>query len=500
MNFYQPQLTYIPSSITNRAVIVYILALVGCNLLFISHPLDITWWVFGIVEVLTFFMLSNTLTKKWSYIRRSDKWFAKSVFWIAFALRLIYVLITYWFYMAQCGDAFGYEDADPVAYDEEARTIAQWLHDGNYNPIECLRVHYGLGSGRRYSVAFSDIGFPLYLSLVYFLTGNDPVFSILLMRLFNCFWGAWTVVLMYRLSQRQFGESTARMVAILCLLMPNLIYYCGTGLKEVLMVFLTVLFIERADNLMRKGKFMLLPTLGLVLIAFYMFMIRTVLAATLLLAFLTALVLSSQRVVKSGKRMSLIGISLCFLVVMVLQNTSIMGDVQSLIDVGGSGQKENMEWRSTRKDAAGNTQQFARYAGVAVFAPMIFTIPFPTMVETPGQEPQKMIHGGNFCKNIMSFFTIFALILLLKSKQWKQHVLPLAILCGYLVVLVFSNFAQSERFHQPIICFELMFAAYAISRFREKKKYNTYYVLWLGVMFIAAIAWNWFKLKGRGMI
>ncbi|MBQ0141191.1 MAG: hypothetical protein KBT06_00075 [Prevotellaceae bacterium] len=495
MNFYQPQLTYIPSTITNRAVMVYLLALVGCNLLFISHPLDITWWVFGIVEVLTFFILSNTLTKKWSYIRRGDKWFAKSVFWTAFTLRLAYVLVTYWFYMVQCGDAWGYENGDPTFYDDAARIGAQWLIDGKWNLMEMLRQNYNLGGVGR-GLQFSDTGFPIYLSLIYFLVGNDPVFSILLMRLFNCILGAWTVVLMYRLSQRHFGESTARIVAILCVLMPNLIYYCGTGLKEVLMVFLTVLFIERADNLMRRGKFMLLPTLGLVLIAFYMFMMRTVLAATLLLAFMTALVLSSQRVVKSGKRILLIGISLCFLVVMVLQNTSIMGDVQSLIEERGSGQKANMEWRSQRE----NGNQFAKYAGAAVFAPMIFTIPFPTMVETPGQEHLKMIHGGDFCKNIMSFFTIFALVLLLKNRQWKRHVLPLAIMCGYLVVLVFSKFAQSERFHQPIICFELMFAALAISRFKEKKKYNTYYVLWLGVMFIAAIAWNWFKLKGRGMI
>lgn len=28
-------------------------------------------------------------------------------------------------------------------------------------------------------------------------------------------------------------------------------------------------------------------------------------------------------------------------------------------------------------------------------APMIFVIPFPTMVETPGQENQRLINGGD---------------------------------------------------------------------------------------------------------
>ena len=132
--------------------------------------------------------------------------------------------------------------------------------------------------------------------------------------------------------------------------------------------------------------------------------------------------------------------------------------------------------------------------------PMIFTMPFPTMTETPGQENQKMIHGGNYVKNIISFFTIAALFIMLFSGNWRRYVLPVSILCGYLVVLVFSTFAHSERFHLPILPLHLMMAAYGISQMNKLRILQKGYPWWCALMIVAALAWNWFKLAGRGMI
>jgi hypothetical protein len=93
-----------------------------------------------------------------------------------------------------------------------------------------------------------------------------------------------------------------------------------------------------------------------------------------------------------------------------------------------------------------------------------------------------------------------ALVVLLFSGDWRKYVLPLAVLVGYLVVLVFSNFAQSERFHLPILPLSLMFAAYGISIMKQYPWIKTYFSYWCVLMFIAAVAWNWFKLAGRGML
>jgi len=485
---------------------VYLLALVVVNVLFSNNALMIYWWVFGITEVLTFFLISHNLSKKWNVARLPERSFVKRVFLIALILRLLYIAIVLLFNNWQCDDLFGYEAGDPIFYDEVAKNVAKWMRDGNLNPVECLRQYNGFGSDQKRAIQFSDIGFPLYLSFVYLISNDSIVFS----RVLNCLFSAWTVILIYKLATRNFGDGPARMAAILCMLMPNLIYYCATGLKEVEMVFLTILFVERGDYILRKGKFSLIPVLGLIFIAFLTFTFRTVLGAVLILAFLTTLLFTSSRVIGWGRRVLVSIIAVAFIGTMLLQNASISNDVQSIVEERGSGQKENMEWRATRKNSEGNVQQFAKYAGAAVFAPMIFTIPFPTMVEIPDQEQILMLNGGNFCKNITSFFTLLALFMFLFSGNWRKHILPVAMLCGYLVVLVFSRFAQSERFHQPILALALMFAAYGIYQAQigtpikgfigNRATYKRWFSVWLFAMFVAAIVWNWFKLAGRGMI
>ena len=114
------------------------------------------------------------------------------------------------------------------------------------------------------------------------------------------------------------------------------------------------------------------------------------------------------------------------------------------------------------------------------------------------QDNQMMLNGAYFVVNVMSGLTVFALFLLLFRKEWRQHVLPLAVMCGYLVVLVFSNFAHSGRFHFPVIGLEMMFAAYGVTQLTNKHK--RWYMIWLFGMCIANVVWAWFKLAGRGWV
>lgn len=478
-------LDYIPNTVTNKAMLAYGVALLGCSVLYVQHILTWYWWLFGIAEVCGFFYFANQYSKQW--LRISPQTYAKRLFWMAFGIRVVYVLFSYWFYLFMTGTPFEFGAADVGFYDEMGRYGASLLRDGKWNLVPEMQKYAGM--------AFSDMGYPLYLAVVYLLTGD----SILLTRILKAVWSAWTVLLIYKLASRNFGEGTGRMAAVLCMLMPNLIFYCGLHLKETEMVFLATLFAERADYLLRKGKLIVWQVAAVMLIAAYLFMIRTALAAVLVLAFFVTLLLSSSRVVGWGKRILLLLVAALFAGVLLLNNSSISSDVQEMVAVGGAEQKGNMAWRAEREGETGQNQKFAKYAGAAVFAPMIFTIPFPTMTETPGQENQKMIHGGNFVKNITSFFTILAMFILLFSGDWRKCVLPISIICGYLIVLVFSNFAQSERFHLPTIPFAMMFAAYALSYMRSPK-YKRWFNCWCIVMVVAALAWNWFKLAGRGMI
>jgi hypothetical protein len=249
-----------------------------------------------------------------------------------------------------------------------------------------------------------------------------------------------------------------------------------------------IFFVERGDFVIHSRKIEIKDLLLPALIVLIVFTFRTALAAVLFAALILAIVLSSGKQLEAWKKV-LYG--LIFGVWMLLTvGVEIIEETQQLWEGRTDNQRIGYEWRS-------ETNSFAQYASAAVFAPMIFTIPFSSMVNIADQENQMILNGANFIKNIMSGFTIFALLSLLFRGEWRKHVLPLAVTGGYLVVLVFSNFAHSERFHFPVLGFELMFAAYGISMVKNKQK--RWYNLWLIFICVANVLWGWIKLAGRGL-
>lgn len=471
-----------PKWVSNRAMMLYFIALVIVAFLFMTYALE--WWkyVFGIVEVVGFFYFSNLLTRKWS--RYNGKLLERRLFWTSFGIRFVYVIFSYWFYFYMTGSHFEFHAGDSIFYDEMAKMLSQNFREGNFNAYD-LSVKYG-------DVALSDSGYAIYLGYVYFLTGD----SILISRILKAGWSALTVVLMYRLATRTFGEGVGRMTGIFCMLMPNLIYYCGLQLKETEMCLLAVIAIEQADQVMRLKKFNFWKMVPMALAILALFTFRTVLGIVPILAIITALTISSERVVNWGKRIIMIFVAVAMLYAMA--GTKLESEIHELTTHNVvEEQQQNMQWRSTRSGAGSN--RFAKYAGATVFAPMIFTMPFPTTVNIPSQEHQQMIHGGNYIKNILSGFVLFSLFTLLFSGDWRKYVLTGAYYGGYLVVLAFSNFAQSERFHMPIVCFMLMFSAYGIYEVIKQPRYKQLYNYWSLLMFVAFVGWNWFKLRGRGL-
>lgn len=486
MNNQNKILTFFPQSIVHYAILVYALALLSCLILYNKYSLVWYWILFGFVEVVFFFYFTKKITKEWGGLR--TKSFSYTLFRTSFIIRLVYVLLSYLFYYEMTGTEFDFGAADVLFYDDAGRYLAECMRNGHWDLFDELQKYSGTG--------FSDSGYCIYLSIIYVITDNSIIFT----RFLKALWGAWTVLLIYKLAQRNFDESVARIASIMCMLMPNLIYYCGLHLKEVEMVFLEILFVERVDSILREKSYKLIDIFILGAIILFLFTMRTALAAVLILALGFSLLLSKDNTISKSRKVLLIVAMILFTSIMFIGNTRIGKDVIEMWQTGSSQQSTNMEWRANRKDSQGRTQKYAKYAGAAVFAPMIFTIPFPTMVETEGQENQKMIHGGNFDKNITSFFTILTMFIMLLSGKWRQHVLPIAVLCGYLGVLALSSFAHSERFHLPTVPLALMFAAYGVSLYKTHIKYQRWFTYWCILMYFAAVSWNWFKLSGRGMI
>ena len=499
-----------PSWLMRNALVVYIFALAIVTIIYSSYSLPWYYMLSGLVSVSVFFGYGYKLANSTSDTKlRSDKRFERRIFWVAFVPRVIWVLLLYVIFMQNYGDAFGFEAGDAKYYDELGQFVARLISDGNFH----FRSEITQWNGGHDDIA--DMGYGIYVGLIYWLTGSGsllnnaslfgtqlvtPPISIITLRLIKCVLSSLTVLLLYKLAKRNFDENTARVAAIFCALWPNFWYYCSAHLKETEMVFLAVLFVEQADQMLRSRQFTAWKVIPVLLIAAAIFTVRTPLGLVALLALIFSVVMSSSRVVTWGKRI-IVGI-LAVALIGVTAGNQLEERARGLVDqVQGGYQESNMQWRATRKDASGNIQKFSRYAGKTVFAPLIFTIPFPTMVRPfEGQEVQQLLNGSNLTKNILSGFTIFVMAVLLISGRWREHLLPLSFMLGYLVVLTVSAFAQSERFHQPVMPFEMMFAAYGLSIAVSNPKYKRWFGYWCGVMFIAAVAWNWFKLAGRGLV
>lgn len=445
------------------------------------NALPIYLMLFGAVSVFAFFYGSNQLTKQWA--NYSNRLFEKKLLSLALILRICYVIFIYFFNQYLYGHPYESEIGDIGFYIPTAEQgVDLILHNENL-----------LKSWNDWGIQFSDMGYMLYLSLLYLVTGS--ISTVLLPLLLKSVFGAYTCLFLYRFAARHFGEAVGRMAGIFCILQFNLIWWCGSMMKETEMIFLLVLFLERIDYLLHQshlptGKMILVVVLGVSL-----FFFRTVLGVVAFAAVLGNVFFSSHKLMNWSKKV-LAGV-LVLTVLGFALGDSLYSEVQDLTNTADNQQYQetNMNWRAERE--GGN--QFAKYAGAVVFAPLIFTIPFPSMVYSqPDQEMLMMVNGGNYVKNVMSFFVILAMFSLLFSGQWKKHILPIAFTSGYLVALVISVFAQSGRFHMPILPFEMMFAAYGISLMNNKKK--RWFLYALVFEFLAVVGWSWFKLAGRGLI
>jgi len=475
-----------PKWLSQYSVVVYILALTVVSMMYSGYTLPWYYMLSGVVAIIVFFLFGSSLSERMTPLKiRKEKVFEQRVFWIAFILRAAWMFLIYLIFMQNYGDAFGFENADARYYHDLGEFVSGMIADGNFHFYD--EISHWSGSDD-----LADMGYGIYVGLIYRLTGN----SIIVVRLLKCIWSALTMVLVYRLSKRNFDPSTARVVALFCTLWPNFWYYCGAHLKETEMVFLSVLFVEQADQMLRSRQFTAWKVIPVLLIAAALFTFRTPLGLVALLALIFSIVMSSSRVVSWGKRIIIGGLAIALIGVTV--GNRLQEKANTLVSNVQSGQQESSnKWRSEMK----NGNSFAKYAGTAVFAPMIFTMPFPTMVRPfDGQDVQQLLNGGNFVKNLISFFTILAMFTLLLTGKWRDHLLPLSFLLGYLVVLAMSTFAQAERFHQPAMPFEFMFAAYGLSIAVTKPKYKRWFTYWCVLMFVACIAWNWFKLAGRGLV
>lgn len=484
----QPLLS-VPRWLTSKSVLVFFIAFLACTVVY-GYPMELRLATVSSISVLIFFFAGQELTRQG--IRQREKTFLRNVFWIGLLVHLAWVFFCYFYYNPDhYGKVYG-NGADVEWYVPFAHDIAQWIKDGfpqSWNEL-C----------QQHLAKVDDQGYPIWLACIYLITGTWGDFGeTLVPMLIKCLVSTYSAILIYRVAQRHYGDVVARMACVFVALNPNMIYWCGCMFKEGELVFLCCAFVNEMDKALNLSEKMTLKsTLPAALIGLTLFLFRGALGLVAFAAVFAQVVFASRRIMSAGKK-ALAGV-LVAIVLAIGLGDSLRQRVHDTMETVQSGQqKTNMEWRANRKDGKGNS--FARYASAAVFAPLIFTLPFPTFNEASSEQVlQMMLSGGSYIKNILSFFVILSMFVMLFRSEWRQHVFIIAYTCGYLVCLVLSEFAQSGRFHMPIMPMLMLFAAYGISLVHQRKKWKLWYNLVLIVEVVACLEWNYFKLKGRGMI
>ncbi len=458
--------------ISSTAILFFFLVLVFISLVAYPFALSFIWCLFASFTVLFFFLRSKQYLVAW--IDYPESGFTKKLLYISFFIRLCWVVFSYFFYKNMNDSPFEFSSADAKGYHWEVLWMLDILKNGDWQTFKDY-----------YSTRLSDSGYPLYLILLYSVFGK----SIIITRIIKALIGAVTVVLIYRLTKRNFDYKTARVAAVLAMLYPNLIYYTGLHVKETEMVFLFVAFAERTDFLLRQHKLNVSQLFLILIIGASLYFFRAVLAYSAFVSLLVALLFTRKELFKIKKSLLvLIGV---VILILFFYGNNYFAEAMEYWSDRFNNQEASLVHRT-------QTNVFARYGSAVVFAPFTLIAPFPTMVNIDTQKNHMLLSGAFFVKNVLAYFVISAFIFLYKKQGWKNHIFILALMLSYLSILTMSKFALVERFHLPVLPFFIMFSAFGILNANAKSiKYFQYYLI--GMSFVI-IGWNWFKLAGRGLI
>ena len=454
---------------------VYLLALLFISVVFRNHTLQAKWMLWGIGEVLFFFVLTAVFYPRWK--NDDTKHFMWKVFLVAFLIRGLYAFLICYYYYFETGKAFEYNAGDSLWYHPTAVYLSRCVRQGH--------ILYVFKYLNAYTMGWSDQGYPLWLTLIYTIFGR----SLLTPRLFKALMSAYLCIVVYKLGTRTFGERTGRLAAVMMVFTPILIQICGLHTKEMEMIFLSILAFERMDFLIRSKKYTFWNIVVPILLTGLTFGFRTIIGMCLIFAFLVFVVVSSKDLVsKKGKIITIASTVVVFLAFLL----SPVGREMKIINYL---KFKDLTYQSERYDSLGLKHN--ELAQSKYLAPGAFVLPLAPMVEEAPMH-NKMLHGSIYIKNFLAFFAMWSIVIAIRQKKWRDFSLIGAYELAYIGIVMSSFTANSERYHEPAIPLILVMAAYAMTHLRRKDM--KYFYVYCGLLLVALFAWNWLKLAARGLV
>lgn len=454
---------------------LYLLALIVISIAFREYALQWEWILWGVGEVLFFFVMTSVFYPRWK--ADDEKRFKWKIFLVAFVIRGLYAFLVAYYYYYATGKAFEYGAGDSMWYHSTAVYLSRCVRHGY--------ISYIFKYLNACTMGWSDQGYTLWLTLIYTIFGR----SLLTPRLFKAAMSAYLCVVVYKLGTRTFGERTGRLAAVMMVFTPILVQICGLHTKEMEMIFLSILALERMDYLIRSKKYTVWNILCPILLTGMTFGFRTIIGMSLIFAFLVFVVLSSKGLVpKKGKIITLAATVVVFFVFLF---SPVGREMRIIYRVKFS----DLHYQSNKYESMG--MKHGELAQSWVLAPGAFVLPLSPMVEE-APDHNKMIHGSTYVKNFLAFFAMLAIVIAFRQRKWRDFSLIGAFELSYLAMIVFSFAANSERYHEPAVPLIILMSANAMTHLR-RKDLKLFYV-YCGVLFVALVVWNWLKLSARGLV
>lgn len=440
-------------------------------ILYPAHLVPAGYLAGGLITILLFYGIHRLLVQKWAKI--PTKKFLIYLLVLSLVLRLMIAISLYLFYKWKTGEPFEFYAVDSKFYHLVATRLSKSISQFDFHFQDQLK-----------DIGFSDRGYNIFLGFVYALFGP----SIIKVRLINVVIGALSVRLVFRIAKNIYNEPVARSASIAAALVPNLLLYLGTHLKETLLVFLVLAFADGAVRFVKNRERNIWLILVILLTGFSLFLFRTVLGVVCLLSFagyaitLKPLHKGWQNLVSAGLLLAVLGY--------FMLNTEIGNELAEYVEKSKTAQTENMQFRATRD--GGN--KLALMASAPLFASIILIAPFPSMVVVPEQDLLWMFIGANTIRNIYAIFVLSALFWVFK-RDFRSSSILVYLVMGYLLILANSGFAISERFHLPVVPFLLILVAKGMENANPANR--RFFPFYLFLVLLMIIGWNYIKLAGR---
>lgn len=413
----------------------------------------------------------------------TQRYFQYVVFFVGLGIRLCVMIVLYVVFYDITGTSFDVEAIDALSYHDMGLKVARQIGEGKLDL-------YVLSRGGR--VAFDDMGYGLFLGLMYFIFDK----SIIMARIFQCVLDSFSVIFLYKITGAVWDEKTARFAAILSMLFPMQILYTALHLKETFMIFcllLGTLAVYRLSERIRPGRLSLLigSLIGLA-------SMRT----ALLIVFIAGiLIFYTFRKAKSLIYKALL-IALVFssLVASLTYLGVEQGPYRKTMNVVGLDKDVRFGGR-TLEQVAKRGQSAAGAVSLPLLAVQAFLSPYPSMVRTNivyfNQTMQWYQIGALFVWGFLAFFAVYGLYYSIRF-HLNETLFLSTLLIGYTTALVISVYIMSIRYNIIKLVLFLPFIAVGMEKF-PKSRLHVWY-LYCGFFAIIVLAWNYIKLHGRGYV